>query len=203
VKSWIIRLATLTAVLGLTGCAFKAGFNPAYLPNQPMALGIPGKGLVVIASPDDTWVVSSHPTSLTGSATSLTVPLGAISHQIALRVFGAAFKDGVDFRNEAGNVEGYRLVIKPKVAKFTYAYNQLKNLGFAITPQIDLELHVQLIAPDGRSLLEKTYASGIVDGDTYVISGQPSEKVNQLLHLTLFKLMTDAAIEAKDLLKTN
>ncbi len=41
----------------------------------------------------------------------------------------------------------------------------------------------------------------MTEGDTYVLSGQPSEKVNQILHQTLFKLMTDAALDAKAVLK--
>ena len=188
--------------LGLTlaGCSFNSGYNPSYLPAQAMALGISGKSLVVLDTVDANWTIKSSPTSFTGSATSLTVPMGEITRQIALKVFGSAFKDGADFRNASGDTSGYRLVIKPKVNKFTYAYNQLKNLGFAITPQVDLELHVTLIGPDGKTLLDKDYKSGLTEGDTYVISGQPAEKVSQILHQTLFKLMTDAALDAKKLL---
>ncbi len=82
------------------------------------------------------------------------------------RISIAAFKDGADFRNTAGDAAGYRLIVKPKVTRFTYAYNQLKNLGFAITPQAELDLHVTLVSPDGRTQLDKNYASGRTEGDT-------------------------------------
>lgn len=134
---------------------------------------------------------------LTGGANTLTLPLGEITRQIALTVFGSAFKDGADFSNSGGDAASYRLVVKPKIARFSYAFNQLKNFGFAITPQVQLDLHVTLLSPDGKTLVDKVYASGVSEGDTYVLSGKPAEKVNQILHQTLFKLMTDAAFDAK------
>jgi hypothetical protein len=187
----------LAASLLLAGCSFNAGYNPSYLPMQPMGLGIPGKSLVVLDTGDASWTYSGKPTSFTGSGTTLTLPLGEITRQVALKVFGAAFKDGADFRNAAGDATGYRLIVKPKITRFTYAYNQLKNLGFAVTPQANLDLHVTLVSPDGKTLLDKDYASGLTEGGSYVLSGKPAEKVNQILHQTLFKLMTDAALDAK------
>jgi hypothetical protein len=199
-KRTLVTSLLFTASLLLSGCAFNAGYNPAYVSAQPLALGIPGKSLVVLDVNDAEWIYASKPTSFSGGATTLTLPLGEITKQIALKVFGTAFKDGADFRNAAGDSAAYRAVIKPKINKFTYAYNQLKNLGFAVTPQVDIELHVVFLGADGKTLLDKAYSSGLVDGDSYMLSGQPAEKVNQLLHPTLFKLMTDAALEAQKLL---
>jgi hypothetical protein len=189
----------LPAVLALllTGCTFNVGYNPSYLPTEPMKMGINGKSLVVLSDADAQWTYSGHPTSFTASGSTLTLPLGEITKQVALKVFGAAFKDGTDFRNNADNVTGYRLIVRPKVNKFTYAYNQLKNLGFAITPTIDMDLHVVLLSPEGKTLLDKIYYGGPVEGASYVMSGQPQEKINQILHQTLFKYMTDAALDAK------
>lgn len=196
-KITYLRFALVVVALLTGGCAFNAGYNPSYLPAQPMALGLTGKSVVIMEATDAQWIFSGNPTSFTGGGTSLTVPLGEITKQVALRVFGAAFEGGVDFRENANDMAAYRLAVRPRVAQFTYAYNQLKNLGFAITPQVTLQLSVVLLAPDGTKLLEETLSSGIVDGDTYILSGQPAEKVNQLLHQALFKLMTDAAMEAK------
>jgi hypothetical protein len=187
----------LFASLLLAGCSFNAAYNPDYLPKQPLSLGIAGKSLVVLETGDASWTYTGSPTSFTGGGTKLTLPIGEITREVALKVYGAAFKDGADFRNTAGSAAGYRLIVKPKVASFTYAYNQLKNLGFAITPQVKLDLHVTLVSPDGRTLLDKYYTSGLAEGDTYFVSGKPAEKVNQIFHLTLFKLMTDSALDAK------
>jgi len=198
----ILRLALLPlALLLLSGCAFNAGYNPSYLPANAARLGLNGKSLVVISEVDAQWQFSGKPTSFTGGGTTLALPMGEITKQVALKVFGAAFTGGADFRHDAAGAEGYRLIVKPKVNKFSYAYNQLKNLGFAITPIVDLELHVELLAPDGARLLSKTYGTGPTEGSTYAISGQPAEKINQILHLHLFKLMTDAAHDAQQVLK--
>lgn len=193
--------SALAAALLYSGCSFNAGYNPSYLPAQAMSLGIPGKSAVVMEATDAQWVFSGGPTSFTGGGTTLSVPVGEITKQVALKVFGSAFKDGADYRDKPQNLSPYRLVVQPKVGQFTYAYNQLKNLGFAVTPQVTLQLNVVLLAPDGSKLLEKQFSSGTVDGDTYMLSGQPAEKVNQLLHQVLFKLMTDAAMEAKAILE--
>lgn len=197
---WFRGGVLAAALLGLCACSFNAGYNPAYL-TSPLNLNLSGKSLVVMTVEDADWNLASKPTSFTGGGTTLTLPLGEITRQIALKVFGAAFKDGADFKNQEGGVTGYRLVVKPKVANFTYAYNQLKNLGLAITPQVQLELHVTLHSSDGSVLLDKHYNSGLTEGTAYVVSGQPAEKVNHILHQVLFKLMTDAALEAKGLLE--
>ncbi len=200
-KRLLLRLAPLAAALALSGCAFNAGYNPSYLPAQAAVLGIPGKSAVVMEATDAQWVFSGKPTSFTGGGTTLTLPLGEITRQVALKVFGAAFKEGADFREKSADLAPYRLVVQPKVGQFTYAYNQLKNLGFAVTPQVTVQLNIVLLTPDGRKVLEKQFSSGTVDGDTYMLSGQPAEKVNQLLHQVVFKLMTDAAMEAKGALE--
>ncbi len=190
-------------LLGANGCSYNVGYNPNYISAQPMTLGLAGKSLVVMNAVDASWSYSGKPSSFTGSGTTLTIPLGEITKQVALKVFGAAFKDGADFRTVAGDASAYRLVVSPKLGQFSYAYNQLKNLGFAVTPQVQLDLRVTLTTPDGKTLLDKTYPSGLTDGDSFMVSGQPSEKVNQILHQVLFKLMTDAAVEAKGLLDSN
>jgi len=195
-KSTCLTTAALFAVL-ISGCAFKAGYDPTYLPTSAMNLGIPGKALVVMEVSEEQRVYKDNPQSFTGSATTLSLPLGEITKQIGLKVFTAAFADGADFRNEGVPGADYRLIVKPRVARLDYYYNQLKNLGFAITPQLEMELSVVMLNGDGTVLLQNTYVSGRSEGDTYVLSGSPQEKVNKLIHLTLFKLMTDAAVDVQ------
>ncbi|HEY1791320.1 MAG TPA: hypothetical protein VGG34_00250 [Opitutaceae bacterium] len=192
-----LRPFLVAAAALLAGCTFNVGYNPAYLPNDAMRMGIGGKGLVVISDVDAGWVYTGSPTSFSGGGTTLKLPLGEITKEIALKVFGAAFKDGVDFRSTAAAATGYRLIIEPKVNNFTYQYNQLKNLGFAITPVVDVDLHVVLLRPNGSTLLDKVYTDGPKDGASYMATGQPAEKINEVLHHQLFKLMTDAAVDAK------
>lgn len=183
--------------LALAGCQFQAGYNPTYLPPSAMSLGIEGKALVVLDVGEEARVYSDNPRSFTGGGTTLSLPLGEITKQVAMKVFASAFKGGADFRNEAVAGADYRLVVKPRVSRLDYYYNQLKNLGFAITPQLEMELSVTMLRGDGTVLFERTYVSGRSEGDTYVVSGSPGEKVNKLVHMILFKLMTDAAIDVQ------
>jgi hypothetical protein len=194
---YFFTLAGIILALLSGGCTFNVGYNPSYLPVEAMKLGITGKSLVVLSEVDEQWNFASKPTSFTGGGTTLTVPLGEITKEIALRVFGAAFKEGADFKNQVGSGASYRLIIQPKVNKFSYGYYQLKNAGLAITPTVDVELHVVLSSPDGKTLLDKVYHDGPTEGATYFVSGQPQEKINQLLHQTIFKHMTDAALDAR------
>jgi hypothetical protein len=195
-KYYLIPIIAGLALL-ISGCTSVVGYNPSYLSVDAPRLNLAGKSLVVMSDNDAQWVYAGKPTSFTGGASTMTVPMGEITKQVAIRVFGAAFRDGADFRNRTGDVSGYRLIVQPKVGSFTYAYNQLKNFGFAITPTITMELRVQLSSADGRMLLEKTYSSGPTEGAAYAISGSPAEKINQLAHQTLFKLMTNAAEDAR------
>lgn len=194
----LVRLTTAALLAALiSGCAFKAGYDPTYLPASAMKLGIPGKALVVMEVGEEQRVYKDNPRSFTGGGTTLSLPLGEITKQIGLKVFTGAFADGAEFRNEAVPGADYRLIVKPRVARLDYYYNQLKNLGFAITPQLEMELSVAMLHGDGTVMFERTYVSGRSEGDTYVLSGSPQEKVNKLIHLTLFKLMTDAAVDVQ------
>src|SRR5688572_16687610 len=121
-KRILSLLSAFTAALFYSGCAFNAGYNPSYLPAQAMALGIPGKAAVVMESTDAQRVFSGGPTSFTGGGTTLSIPIGEITKQVALKVFGAASTDGADFREKAQNLSAYRIVVQPKVGQFTYAY---------------------------------------------------------------------------------
>lgn len=187
----------------LAGCSHVATYNPAYLSVPPYEASerMDGKVLVYTEREDDNFVFSGNPTSFTGGGTTLTVPLGLITREVAVYTFGRHFSGGADSSNKLEGLAGYRAIIRPRVLSFTYAYNQLKNLGFAVTPGVTLEIEVQLLDPDGKRTYSRKYASGLAQGHTYVVSGTPGERVNQLVHETLYTLMDDAARDMKLFLK--
>jgi len=199
------RIAPLAVILAalLAGCSHTATYNSAYLSAPPPAASerMDGKALVYTERTDDNYVFSGNPTSFTGSATSLTVPLGQITREVAVYTFGRHFKDGADASNKLDNLAGYRVIIRPRVLSFTYEYNQLQNLGFAITPGVTLEIETQLFDQGGKSVYSKKHASGLSQGQTYIVSGTPGERVNQLVHETMYKLMDEAARDVKAVLK--
>lgn len=197
-----IRLALCgLAVLLVSGCSYNVGFNSSYLPPGGIAGKHDGKVLVVMSQQEQDWVYSGHPTSFTASATTLSVPLGNITKQVAIEVFSRHFAE-VDTATALPGNGQYTLVVNPRIKHFEYAYNQLKNLGFAITPEIKLDLDVTLLDDNGRKLMEKTYSSGLKEGESYVMSGSPHEQINQALHQALYAHMTQAAQDALALLGT-
>ena len=99
----------------LCGCTFKAGYNPTYITSPPAKLGRQGKALVVLEVSEEQRQFSESPKSFTDGGTTLELPIGEITKQIALKVFSAAFVDEADFRNEAGQAGDYRLIGKPRV----------------------------------------------------------------------------------------
>ena len=96
---------------------------------------------------------------------------------------------------------GYIVAVKPRIQRFEYAYNQLKNVGFAITPQVWVDLEVIAYAPDGKVLINKVYESGLCEGESYLMSGSPAEKINQEVHQALWQLMAQAIAELETALQ--
>lgn len=198
-----IAISAVILTVLLAGCSHVATYNSAYLSAPPPAASerMDGKVLVYTDRADDNYVYTGKPTSFTGGGTTLTVPLGQITREVAVYAFGRHFKDGADASNKLDNLAGYRVVIRPRVLSFIYEYNQLKNLGFAITPGVTLEIETQLLDQNGKSVYSKKHASGLAQGHTYMVSGTPGERVNQLVHETLYKLMEEAVRDVKQTLK--
>ncbi len=196
--------AVLLAAL-LAGCSHTATYNSAYLSAPPPVADdrVDGKALIYTERADDAYVFSGNPTSFTGGGTTLSEPLGQITREVAVYVFGRYFKDGADARNSLDNLSGYRVVVRPRLLGFSYEYNQLQNLGFAITPGVTLEIETQLFDQSGKSYYSKRFASGLSQGHTYFVSGEPGERINQLTHETMYKLMEQAAQDIKGVLRTN
>jgi hypothetical protein len=196
-----VMLLLAIALLAVTsGCAYNAGYNSTYLPPAETRELLPGEVMIYMPAADAQWVYTGHPTSFTGSATTLSMPLGSITQQIAVRAFSQRFSS-VQTCDELPGKSGYLVAVQPRVQRFEYAYSQLKNLGFAITPQVWVDLHVHATAPDGKVILDKVYASDLCEGETYVMSGSPSEKVNKETHQVLWSLMTQAVTDIETNLK--
>jgi len=187
----------------LAGCSHTAVYNSAYLSAPPPAASerMDGKVLVYTERNDDGYVYSGHPTSFTGGGTTLSEPLGQITREVAVYVYGRHFKGGAESGNALDKLDGYRVVVHPRLVNFNYEYNQLQNLGFAITPGVTLEIEVQMLDAAGRPAFSKKYASGLVQGKSYMVSGEPGERINQLVHETMYKLMDESAVDMKAALR--
>jgi hypothetical protein len=202
-RELVRRLSILLAGLaGLAGCTFATTFNASYFPQRPVPEDqrIDGRVLVLTDPQDDAYVYSGSPTSFTGSATTLTLPLGQITREAAAAAFTNVFRGGAEKSNDRSGLDRYRTIVTPRVKSFTYEYNALRNLGFAATPQVAVQVTVTLVDAQGKPALQRTYDSGTIDGDTYVISGAPGERVAKAAHEALFDLMMKAAVDVRALL---
>lgn len=123
----------------------------------------------------------------------LTTPVGMMTREIALKVFGKVATDGADASHDLANAARYSLVLRPQTEDFKHGFPQLKNLGFAITPEVQVMLRMTLLDKGGATLQEKTYESGVVSGKSYMMSGKPVERVNRLAHEVIYDLMRRAA----------
>ena len=186
----------LLGLIMTTGCSYNVGYKSTYLPEPAAQAKMDARVLVYTTAAQDAYVYSDHPKSFTASATTLSVPLGEITRQVAVRAFSGQFTT-VDASNSLDRQAEYRVVVTPEVKKFEYGYYQLENLGFAITPKVEVELHVRATDGQGQPVLEKTYSSGLTKGESYVLSGSPSERTNAILHGALWALMWQAATEVR------
>jgi hypothetical protein len=191
------RIAAGFFVLLLGGCAYQAGYNPTYIPDEEPDYISSDEVLLVMADEDEDYVYTGSPSSFTGGGTSLSIPLGTITKEVAEEILEDRFSGRVGFANEFLPEEGYRLALKPRIRRFDYKYNSLKNLGFAITPEVDIDLRVTILDSNGQVIFDEVYQSGRTAGDTYIVSGSPSEKVNEALHRTLYQLFEESFADAR------
>ena len=148
---------------------------PAAAPAAPAAGVLAGKGVIVMDKAlQDQLVKKQHPDSFTGGATSLTFPIGVSIRDTALKALSSSFADGAEVA-EAAKPQAYGVVLR--LDGFTYKYDSMSSLGFAITPRVTLTLTAEALGPDGKSLSRKAYTRQDFTAGAYVASFKPKEKV--------------------------
>ena len=194
-KALRIIISVLAIVL-FAGCSHVGSYSPGFVFFEPThkADKFDGKCLVVTDKRDDAYVFSGSPTSFTGGATTLTLPLGQIVRETSLAVFGDIFIDGAEASNSHMTAQYHRAVIRSKLNSYAYEYNQLKNAGFAITPGVLISMDVELLNNHGATLFRRQYVTpDYFEGETYFASGDPGEKVSRATNLALVHLLRQAA----------
>jgi hypothetical protein len=184
-------LACAGLLLSLTACTTTLEVHKDYVAAgiaQPVAKG---HASLVIAEADRKQVFNGHPTSLTGAATSVTLPLGEVVATVGEKVCTAYFTDGATVGASAKPGD-YVVSATPK--SFSYKYDQLSNLGFAVTPKVSVAVSIGVKAPDGTVIVpEKTFErTDFSATGAYLISLQPPEKINQSLHTAVADIFREA-----------
>jgi hypothetical protein len=199
---FIPKICLLSLLLLIASCTTPLAYNPAYEGTlQPIpGAQLSGRGVILTTEVDDNYVFVGNPTSFTGGGTEISIPLGLITKEIAQHAFERMFSDGVVQARNLDSISSYEVVITPRVANFSYAYNQLKNAGFLVTPQVDISLSVDIFDSKKNKIRSNLFTSGIKDGDSYAFSGKPAERINQLAHEVVTELLNQAASDVYYLL---
>lgn len=190
-------LAVALAAVVTAGCAMTGGYNPSYLAaaRRPATIQSDGRALVVSSPQDEAYVFTGNPTSFTGGGTTLTLPLGVIVRETAVAAFADTFKSGADVAPDVKDPGRYVIIVAPKLVSFAYEYNQLKNLGFAVTPTAVVQVDVRVLDAAGATRWQRNYASGPVEGPAYMLNTAPGEEISKVAHKALYDLFVRAATD--------
>ncbi len=191
------RILLLIGLLSLAGCTYALKYNPGYLAaaRRPASAQTDGKALIYTTSEEDRYTFSGAPTSITGSTTTAVVPVGEIVREAARAAFTDVFRGGADTADTLGAAAGYRVIAEPRTVDFKYQYNQLRNLGFAITPIVEMTLEVRVLDANGAMTWHRVYPSGEVSGPSYMVNLSPAEEINKLAHKAAYDLLVKAAAD--------
>ncbi len=190
---YIVVLGCTVALL--TGCQYRVAYTPSYVPSAAGvgSVSIPGKALLYTEPSDDAYIHQDRPSSLYGGGSKIAIPLGEITRETAARVFCGRFTGGCDRVNSLANAKGYAAIIQPRVISYDYRYNSLRNLTFAMTPQIMMALEVNLYDEAGKRYYTKTCdTGGWFSGKTVLDTMKPAELINRITHDRIAHLLMTA-----------
>lgn len=184
------------AVLALGGCAHEIGFHGEYLPQEAPQYVAQGKLLIVMPEEQRTFVYEAPPSSRTGDYTTLIVPVGTIAMEIARHVFGECFAYGLEVADTREGRDDFVLAIEGDMQQLIYSYTKVIDAGFNaergdawIVPEVELAFAVKVYSRAGDTVLDKVYDSGVKAGEQYMVTSNPAERINRVLHTTLHDLM--------------
>ena len=110
-RKYLVTSAVFTVA---SGYAYQTGFNSTYLPDEEPDYLSAYKVPLVMSKDVEDFVYTGSPSSFTGSASSLTVPLGFILKEFAEEILEDRFSGGTDFANVIVHKAGYSLALQPK-----------------------------------------------------------------------------------------
>ncbi len=178
----------------ITGCTTAVAYKPSYLEveSHDKPISIKCKAIIYTTETDDNFVYKGPPSSITGGAFGIKMPIGGLTKEIAQVVFNQVCSCGAQLTKNISAVSANDLIVYPRITKFDYRYKNT-NLGFTITTQVRIILRIAIVDLNGNEGYTGKYDSGYVNGNTSVVDVSPSESVNKLTHRIIYELMTQAA----------
>ena len=204
----LVRLLMPSLAAALSACAYEVGFDTEYVTEDAPSY-VADAEIVVLMHPHDTEnVFQGNPTTEVGSFTTLTVPVGNIMQEITAEIFQTCFAYGVVFTQELTPEMAYIVAIEPEIMNFSFGYDRVPmdpttedEMPRSITiPQVEFDLSVRAYDSSGSTMLEHTYSSGLVSGESYEITNRPYERINETFHGALHEIMLDVADDIRPLL---
>lgn len=191
----------------LAGCTHVTAYNPSYIRSSGIETvsRYPGKLLIYNTPLENKSEFKGGPKSVTGFAWTLDVPLGEFNKGAAGEIYGRLFSDGYENATNLNSTDAdrFRAIFHSSIDDFAWRMNQAKNAGFAITPQVKMTLHLQVLSNTNAAIFDRSYESGWVDGDSYIMNFSPMETVNKAAHKTLADLMKLSVLDLDTVLKNN
>jgi hypothetical protein len=182
-----------------SACAFEGRYDKRYFRATGIAEEerLDGRALVLTSSDDDEYVYSARPTGFAGSGTTLTLPLGVVVREAALKVFGDLFRGGADALTDRTGLEGYRAVVSPRLAGFSHVY------GWT-TASVVVSVRVSLLDAKGNVLREKTYSDEFESEGAGALRASGSDAgsvMSRMAQVAVQTLMLRAAADVKAFLE--
>ncbi len=206
-KNNVYLIACAVALLG--GCTAQGLYQPEYLSRVSPPYLAENKIVVLMHDHDQQYTFTGKPTSAIGENITLTMPIGSILREVTANVFRSYFMYGVVFTDKLVPDLRYTVAIEPEIRNFAYRYDRhiegdlfdvrptaegggVEPLS-TITPSIRFELALTVHDADDKVLLKKTYESGWVAGESYIVTMRPHERVNATFHKALQAMMEKVA----------
>lgn len=189
----LIGAALVAAALAATACTSTVAVKPEYISAGYAAPVVKGRAVLLMSQAEREAVITAHPNSYTGAATQIAAPSGAIIAAVGEKVLGAAMSEGV-LVQPAAATGAYTFHVSTQ--EFSFKYDQLSSLGFAVTPKVTVRLGATVTDPQGRKLIDgKPFeARDFSATGAYLATLHPQEKINQSFHQAvadLFRRIVD------------
>jgi hypothetical protein len=202
-----VGLWVIGAALG--GCTAEGLYQPEYLSKVSPPYLAENKVVVLMHDHDQQYTFAGKPTSQIGENITLTMPIGSILREVTANTFRSYFMYGVVFTDKLVPDLRYTVAIEPEIRNFAYRYDrQIEGDLFdvrpntdggsaerlsTIAPSIRFELGLTVYDAGNKVLLKKTYESGWVAGESYIVTSRPHERVNATFHKALQAVMEQVA----------
>jgi hypothetical protein len=193
----IAAVVLATVLLSACAASHTMAYRADYVPDRSAVSGgrISGRVLVYTTRSDDARVDTSDANNMSGMV--LTTPIGMMTREIALKVFSQIATDGAVASNDLTDAGRYSVIVRPESLTFKHGVDAT-NLGLGIATDVQCQMRISILDPSGKTIFERDYDSGVVEGKTQMLIGTSMfDKTNKLAHETIYDLMRRAADDVR------